>query len=56
MKASGHEKEPTTMTEHGGNDRQFSTTPGDSPSSLLPMLISGLALILIGMIAVAALA
>jgi hypothetical protein len=35
--------------------RQPSVTPDDTPSSLLPMLISGLVLTVIGMIAVAAL-
>lgn len=41
------------MAENGNNERRGSA-PGDS-SSLLPMLISGLVLIVVGMIAVAAL-
>ena len=44
------------MTQSGENERQLNVIPGDSPSSLLPMLISGLVLIVIGMIAVAAFA
>ena len=40
----------------GENGRQLNVAPDDSPSSLLPMLISGLVLIVIGMIAVAAFA
>jgi hypothetical protein len=42
------------MAENRGNERQPSAASEDSPSSLLPMLISGLVLIVIGMIAVAA--
>jgi hypothetical protein len=42
------------MAENRGNERQSSVAPEDSPSSLFPMLISGLVLIVIGMIAVAA--
>jgi hypothetical protein len=42
------------MAENRGNERQSSAAPKESPSSLLPMLISGLVLIVIGMIAVAA--
>jgi hypothetical protein len=49
----GNEMEPT-MAQNKENKRQLSTAPGDSPSTLLPMLISGLVLIIIGMIAVAA--
>ena len=41
------------MAGNGDNERPASI-PGDSPSSLLPMLISGLVLIVVGMIAVAA--
>jgi hypothetical protein len=44
------------MVENGANERQLSAAPSDSPSTLLPMLISGLVLIVIGMIAVAAFA
>jgi len=44
------------MTQNGENERQLSTAPDDSASSLLPMLITGLVLITIGMIAVAAFA
>lgn len=44
------------MAQNKKNERQLSTAPDDSPRSLLPMLISGLVLIIIGMIAVAAFA
>ena len=44
------------MKHVGENEQQLNATPDDSPSSLLPMLISGLVLIVIGMIAVAAFA
>ncbi len=44
------------MAQNGEIKRQLSAGPGDSPSTLLPMLISGLVLIIIGMIAVAAFA
>ena len=43
------------MAGNRGNKRQLGAAPEDSPSSLLPMLISGLVLIVIGMIAVASL-
>lgn len=36
------------------NERRMGAATEDSPSSLLPMLISGLVLIVIGMMAVAA--
>lgn len=42
------------MAQNKENERQLSAAPGDSPSTLLPMLISGLVLIIIGMVAVAA--
>jgi hypothetical protein len=42
------------MKKSGGNEGQQDVVPGNSPSSLLPMLISGLVLTVIGMIAVAA--
>ena len=42
------------MTQSGEHGRHLNVAPDDSPSSLLPMLISGLVLIVIGMIAVAA--
>jgi hypothetical protein len=41
------------MTKNGRNEQQAGAAPGDTPT-LLPMLISGLVLIVIGMIAVAA--
>ena len=44
------------MTKHPGSERKVPMT-GDDPysgSSLLPMLISGLVLIVLGMVAVAA--
>lgn len=44
-------REERAMAANGGNERRWSGAPGDS--SLLPMLISGLVLIVIGMIAVA---
>jgi len=44
------------MAENEGSERQLGAAPGDSPSTLLPMLISGLVLIVIGMIAVGAFA
>lgn len=40
------------MKQNKRSERQLSATPGSAPT-LLPMLISGLALIVIGMIAVA---
>jgi hypothetical protein len=40
------------MKENKRNERQLSATPGNAPT-LLPMLISGLVLIVVGMIAVA---
>ncbi|MGH9811065.1 MAG: hypothetical protein ACRD9W_28120 [Terriglobia bacterium] len=42
------------MANDRGNKRQLGAAPEDSPNSLLPMLISGLVLIVVGMIAVAA--
>lgn len=47
------EKEPA-MARSRGNERQSGTAPEHSPSSLLPMLIGGLVLIVIAMFAVAA--
>ena len=41
------------MPENGRIERRLEADPGDSPSSLLPMLITGLVLIIVGMIAVA---
>ena len=42
------------MAENRSTNHQVSIAPAESPSSLLPMLISGLVLIVIGMVAVAA--
>jgi hypothetical protein len=42
------------MARSQGNERRSGSAAEDSPSSLLPMLISGLVLIVIGMMAVAA--
>jgi hypothetical protein len=42
------------MAKNRDKERRLGAAPEDSPSSLLPMLISGLVLIVIGMIAVAA--
>jgi hypothetical protein len=47
-------KREPAMTDNRDNERQSRAAPEDSPRSLLPMLISGLVLIVIGMIAVAA--
>jgi hypothetical protein len=44
------------MAENRGNKRQLGAAPEESPSSLLAMLIGGLALIVIAMIAIAAFA
>jgi hypothetical protein len=43
------------MTENGVGQRQWIVAHGDGPSSLMPMLIGGLVLVVVGMIAVAAL-
>jgi hypothetical protein len=41
------------MADNGRNERPLTLEPDPSPASLLPMLISGLVLIVVGMIAVA---
>jgi hypothetical protein len=48
-------QEPT-MSDNRGNERQPHAALNDPRSTLLPMLIGGLVLIVVGMIAVAALA
>jgi hypothetical protein len=50
----GQEKE-RAMTENGVRQRQWIVAHGDGPSSLVPMLVAGLVLVVVGMIAVAAL-
>jgi hypothetical protein len=44
------------MSDNRGNERQSHAALNDPRSTLLPMLIGGLLLIVVGMIAVAALA